>query len=183
MAALLAVVLDADVLVPILSCDLLLSCFDHDLYQPVVTRRILDEVEHSLAVDFAHLDRDFIVRRVRQVSAALAFHTQPDPAVTDAVAGVNAKDRHVAAIALAARADLVVTNDKRLRREIEALDSPVRAVSSDEFIVGLYQVDPDQVVAVLDAMVTKRTRRPITRTELVAALAGSFPRFAAETRQ
>ena len=39
MAALLAVVLDADVLVPILSCDLLLSCFDHDLYQPVVTRR------------------------------------------------------------------------------------------------------------------------------------------------
>jgi len=30
-------VLDADVLVPILSCDLLLSAFDADLYQPVVT--------------------------------------------------------------------------------------------------------------------------------------------------
>ena len=38
----LVAVLDADVLVPILSCDLLLSAFDEDLYHPVVTPTILE---------------------------------------------------------------------------------------------------------------------------------------------
>ncbi len=41
----LVVVLDADVLVPILSCDLLLSAFDEDLYRPVVTATILHETD------------------------------------------------------------------------------------------------------------------------------------------
>ena len=163
MVDLVVAALDADVLVPILSCDLLLSCFDHDLYQPVITQRILDEVDHSLAVDFPNLDRHAIARRARQVAAVLALHNHPDAAVTDAVAGVNAKDRHIAAAALATRADLVVTNDKRLRRQIDALDAPVRAVSADEFVGGLCHAQPDQIVAVLDAMVAKRTRRPITR--------------------
>ena len=36
----LVAVLDADVLVPILSCDLLLSAFDADLYRPGVTATI-----------------------------------------------------------------------------------------------------------------------------------------------
>lgn len=56
MSARLVAVLDADVLVPILSCDLLLSTFEHDLFQPVVTPKILTEVEHTLIDDFAHLD-------------------------------------------------------------------------------------------------------------------------------
>ena len=69
MAGLPIAVLDADVLVPILSCDLLLSSFDHGLYQPVVTHRILDEVTRSLAVDFPALDRPAIASRVRQALA------------------------------------------------------------------------------------------------------------------
>ncbi len=48
----LVAVLDADVLVPILSCDLLLSAFDEDLYRPVVTATILHETERTTeAVD------------------------------------------------------------------------------------------------------------------------------------
>jgi hypothetical protein len=60
-------VLDADVLVPILSSDLLLSAFDADLYQPVVTATILGEVERTLYADFGHLDPVALRRRVRQV--------------------------------------------------------------------------------------------------------------------
>ena len=39
--SIMVAVLDADVLVPILSCDLLLSAFDEDLYRPIVTATIL----------------------------------------------------------------------------------------------------------------------------------------------
>ena len=52
----LVAVLDADVLVPILSCELLPSAFDEDLYRPVITATILDETERNL-VDGLHPPR------------------------------------------------------------------------------------------------------------------------------
>lgn len=176
MGSRLVAVLDADVLVPILSCDLLLCAFDHDLYQPVVTAGILGEVERTLATDFAHLDAVAVRRRSEQVAQALAFHTHPDLEPTAAVAGVNVKDRHVAAVALASKADVVVSNDRRLRREINQLDRPVRAVTADDLMVGLFDADRDRVHDVIETMVAKRLRRPVTRAE-IGQLSGSFPRF------
>jgi hypothetical protein len=75
-------------LVPILSCDLLLSAFDEDLSRSVVTVTILDE-------------------------------------------------------ALAHGADLVVSNDRRLRREVNAPGRPLRAVTGDEFAQRLLVDQPD----------------------------------------
>lgn len=42
---------------------------------------------------------------------------------------------------------------------------------------------PDGIDAVIDALVAKRTRRPITRIQFVDQLAASFPGFAAELRR
>lgn len=178
----LVAVLDADVLVPILSCDLLLSAFDHDLYLPVVTPCILDEIERTLQTDFAHVDRAALRRRAGQVRTALAFHTHPDPKATDAVARVNRKDRHVAAVAVAVKADVVASNDRRLRHQLQALDPPIAALTADELALRLLDQDCDGVSDVLDTMVAKRTRRPVTRHELIGELAGPLPRFAAKLR-
>ncbi|MGQ0432947.1 MAG: hypothetical protein ACT452_11155 [Microthrixaceae bacterium] len=179
----LVAVLDADVLVPILSCDLLLSAFDADLYRPVVTATILDEVERNLIAAFTHLDPVALRSRVAQVAAALSLHTYGAGDVTGvAVATVNRKDRHVAAAALAHGADLVVSNDRRLRREINALDQPLQAVTGDEFAQQLLADQPDGIDAVIDALVAKRRRRPVTRNELLDQLARSFPAFAVEMR-
>ena len=177
----LVAVLDADVLVPILSCDLLLSAFDADLYRPVITVAILDEIERTLADAFTHLDPVAVRARVAQVAAVLSLHTHDVGDVNAAaVASVNRKDRHVAATALKHRVDLVVSNDRRLRREINALDQPLQAVTVDEFAQQLLAEQPDGIDAVVDALVAKRTRRPITRIELVDQLAATFPGFVAE---
>jgi hypothetical protein len=40
-------VLDADVLVPIVACDFLLTAFDLGLFEPVVSAEVLAEVERS----------------------------------------------------------------------------------------------------------------------------------------
>ena len=174
-------VLDADVLVPILSCDLVLSAFDEDLYRPVITVTILDEVERSLIAGFTHLDPAALQGRVAQVAAALSLHTHDEgDIIAAAVAAVNPKDRHVASAALQHGADLVVSNDRRLRREINALGQPLQALTADEFAQRLLVDQPDGIDAVIDALVAKRTRRPITRIELVDQLAASFPGFAAE---
>jgi hypothetical protein len=107
-------VLDADVLVPVLVCDLLLSMFDAELFQPAVSPTILEEVQRSLLVDFPRLDPDGLRRRADAMARALALHVHDVTHENDAVlAGINRKDRHVAALALTQHAELVVTNERR----------------------------------------------------------------------
>lgn len=170
-------VLDADVLVPILSCNLLLTAFDHDLYQPVVTPKILGEVERNLLRAFPHLDPGALRRRVEQMRRALALHTRPDIDDEEALESINRKDRHVVFAAIIHRADVVVTNDRRLRAEIEAIGGPLRAASGDGFAVSLLGDARDVIDQVLHDLVAKRVRRPLTRHQLLDQLAGAFPSF------
>ena len=123
-------VLDADVLVPVLVCDLLLSMFDAELFRAAVSPTILAEVERSLIADFPRLDPDGLRRRVDAMARALALHGHDVTQENDAaLAGINRKDRHVAALALTQHTDLVVTNDRRLRREITRADPPAIEMS------------------------------------------------------
>ncbi len=50
------VALDANVLVPIVACDFLLTTVDHGVLDVVVSSTTLDEVERTLLEDFAQLD-------------------------------------------------------------------------------------------------------------------------------
>ncbi len=45
--------LDADVLVPIVACDFLLTAFDLAIFEPVVSAEVLEEVERTLIGDFS----------------------------------------------------------------------------------------------------------------------------------
>ena len=176
-------VLDANVLVPVLVCDLLLSMFDAELFQPAVSPTILEEVKRTLIVDFPRLDPDRLRRRADGMARALALHVHDVTQENDAaLAGINRKDRHVAALALTQHVDLVVTNDRRLRREINALSLPLRALSADEFVLRLVVDDRTQVDDVIDELVTKRQRRPVTRAALLDQLAVAVPRAIAELR-
>jgi len=47
--------LDADILVPILAYDFLLTAFDLGLYEPIVSTEAIVEVERNLIADFPHL--------------------------------------------------------------------------------------------------------------------------------
>jgi len=177
-------VLDADVLVPILSCDLLLSTFEQDVYQPVVTPKILGEVEHTLIDDFPQFDPATLVRRAAQIAEALKYHTIPDPRIPATVkATVNAKDHHVAAAGVTAKANLIVTNDKRLRREANQLGQGLRAVAADDFMVALDADKPADIDQAPGSMIAKRVRRPVTRAELLDQLAPAFPKFADQAKR
>lgn len=170
-------VLDADVLVPILSCDLLLTAFDHDLYRPVITPRIFDEVERNLVEAHPDLEPGRLRRRVEHMHRALKLHTRADTG--SAVGGINPKDHHVVAAALDAKADVVVTNDRRLSRELGALGGTIRALSADNFATGLVASDAHAMAAVIDDLVAKRVVRPVSRNELLHRLERAFPSLVA----
>ena len=52
MASMEVVVVDADVLIPILACDFLLTGLDLAIYELAVSPIVLDEVERHLLTDF-----------------------------------------------------------------------------------------------------------------------------------
>lgn len=175
----LVAALDADVLVPILSCDFLLTAFDLGLYEPVVSTEAIAEVERNLIEDFPNLDPDSLRRRVGQMRDALDHHLVDPGSLDDVPDAINPNDRHVIAAALAGEASVVVTNDKRLRAEIEATDVGLVAMSADDFAAHLWELVPNDVDSVISTLVAKRTRRPLLTRELMEALRGPFPTMAA----
>lgn len=178
----LVAVLDADVLVPILTCDLLLTAFEVHLYQPVVTNKILTEVQRNLLRAHPDIDPTTLRRRVEAMRRALRINIHADTEGGTNVAGINPKDRHVVAAALDAHAGIVVTNDRRLRREIAALVGPLRARSADAFAVELADRDRAGLERVVDDLIAKRIRRPVDRDGLIEKLAPAHPGLAAKLR-
>lgn len=176
-------VLDADVLVPILSCDLLLTAFDHDLYRPVITPKVFEEIRNNLLRDFQQLDPTSIRRRIADMRSTLALHTRPDTHPGDDVEAINDKDRHVAAAAVASEADIIVTNDRQLQREIASLGRRFEGVSADEFAVRLVTAQRDAIERVIDDRVAKRVSRPVTRAQLIDQFESTFPSFATALRR
>lgn len=166
----LVAALDADVLVPILSCDFLLTAFELGLYEPVASTEAIAEVERNLIENFPHVDPASLRRRVGQMREALEDQLVDVGSADNVPEAINPKDRHVMAAALTGEASLVVTNDKRLRAETE---------SADAFAAHLWELMPDDVEAVINTLVAKRTKRPMATEELVAALSGPFPTMAA----
>lgn len=175
----LVAALDADVLVPILSCDFLLTAFDLGLYEPIVAAHTLVEVERSLLVDFPNLNPIPIRRRVRHLQDALEDHLIDSDPLGDLPEVINPKDRHVVAAALTGEASVVVSNDRKLRTEIATANLGLDAMSGDDFATDLWQRMPDDVDEVISVLVAKRSKRPVTPEELVEALRRAFPTMAA----
>ena len=177
MASKEVVVIDADVLIPILACDFLLTGLDLAIYELAVSRIVLDEVERHLLADFPGQDPARLAERAQQMRFALRNSIVRDAKPTEAVETVNAKDRHVAMAAITARASVAVTNDRRLRRQLNNALPKLSPMSVDQFALHLFQRDGDAMDAILKTMAGKRTRPPMTVDELVMRMAVALPKF------
>lgn len=170
--------LDADVLVPIVACDFLLTAFDLGLYEPVVSSTALEEVERNLIEDFPHVDPDRLRSRVAHMRAALADQIIDAEVITGIPTVINAKDRHVVAAAMAAEATIVVTNDAALRSEIRKSPLDLTPLDGDTFAMRLWDASSAAVSAVIDALSAKRRRRPVSRSDVAKQLHAHFPSMA-----
>ena len=182
MASKEVVVVDADVLIPILPCDFLLTGLDLATYELAVSATVLDEVERHVLTDFPRQDPSRLAARAQQLRFALRNSVVRDVKPTEAVDTVIAKDRHVAMAAITARATVAVTNDRRLRRQITNALPKLSPMSIDQFALHLFQRDVDALNAILDTMAAKRTRPPMSVDELVTRMAGAFPKFVTKWR-
>ncbi|MDP3984331.1 MAG: PIN domain-containing protein, partial [Acidimicrobiia bacterium] len=104
-----AAVLDADVLHPQITVDLLLRLAERRLFRPLWSTEILDEVRRSLLG--RGIPEHAVTRRVAMMEDAFpeAIVDWDTHFLSSVPPSVDPDDRHVVAAALAGRADAIVT--------------------------------------------------------------------------
>lgn len=170
--------LDASVLHPWVVCDLLLRLAERGLYRPAWSSEILDELVESLTERIPeHADR--FRRRRERMEAAFAEAITEEPARYLAAVpdGVDVGDRHVVAAALAARADVIVTNNVRHFAPDRLAESGLLVQTADEFLVHQWWLDPPGVDEILTEMAAATTRPPLTTPQVLESLRRFAPEF------
>lgn len=177
--------LDACVLFPIALADTLLRLAESDLYRPLWSKRILDEmvsaieeIHPGLADGPAHGRADTMDRAFDDACVA---GWEP---LVQGIPLPDEDDRHVVAAALRGQADIIVTAN--LSDFPANLLEPLglEAQGPDEFLLNQLDLDPDVVIRVLHAQAAATHRPAITFDALVEHLSRcGVPRFAAAAAQ
>lgn len=92
--------------------------------------------------------------------------------------GCDPGDRHVLAAAIAAKAEVIVTLNQRHFPQTALLPLGIEAVTPDQFLCNLLDLDPAAIKACLQTMAA-RQRNPVrTAVVLLQALSRQAPAFA-----
>ena len=172
------VVLDACVLLPYQLAYLLLRLADEELYEPLWSDAILDEVERNLIAKF-NVSPETAAKPLERMRAAF-----PEATVTGYEHLVDAmttdpKDRHVAAaLGVGGDAALIVTaNIRDFPREALAPYN-IQAVHPDEFLQDQLDLSPAVTLESLWRQRAEYTRPQFTFIEFCMTLATTVPGFA-----
>lgn len=175
-------VLDANVLYPFSLRDTLLRLAELELYTPLWSDRILDEmtrnlVEHRLTgAQAASIDQAMRLA-FEEAEIDAGEIERLEPAMTN-----EAKDRHVLAAAVAADSELVVTFNLDDFPAEACEPVGVEAVHPDDFLLDLHDLAPEAVRAALEQQAAD-LNPPWPLEQLLEALAtAGVPRFVATVR-
>jgi predicted nucleic acid-binding protein len=168
------VVVDACVLANHAICDLLLRLAERPrLYSPKWSQRILEETTRTHRTKL-NWPQDLAAHWRDEVGKHFPEAMVEDAACLEPVLINDEKDRHVLACAIRAAASTVVTFN--LKHFPPAALSPwdVHAVHPSDYLITLYAISPDVVVAKLSDMARDRD---VSVPELLAKLKRSVPAF------
>lgn len=136
-------------------------------YQVYWSETILDEALRNLVSD-RRMTEDNAARLVAAMRRAF-----PEAEVTDHEALIpsmrnDEKDRHVAAAAVKAGAQVIVTSNTR---DFHDLPSGIDVQTPDDFLCNLFDLDPPHMMGVLEALARRYRRPPMEIPRIVNALA------------
>lgn len=163
------VVLDANVLYPFLTRDVLLSLAHAGLYRPLWSADIMQEWQDRLiekkpakaekiALTAQLMAEHFPESLVEGYQSLIATLTLPDP-----------EDRHVLAAAIRGTAQAIVTENLRdfPKEALAAYD--IEAITADEFCLSTIQLYQADAIQALSAMRQRYSSPPMTSIELLLA--------------
>lgn len=180
-------VLDANLLIPRAVRDLLLSLADGTVFRPVWQTTILDELERNyprVAVAHRRADRQAAEDEVARVVSAMT-RAFPDASVSETQWGplvekmtCDEKDRHVLAVAVAADATHVVT-ENTADFPSSSVPHGITVMRIDPFLCELLAADVEAVIDAVQVMCDRYSRPPMSTLELAEKFAtgDSAPQF------
>jgi predicted nucleic acid-binding protein len=174
-------VLDANVLIPAALRDTLLRAAAAGMYSVRWSDEILAEVNRNLVVD-VHLTE----AQAQHIIIALTTYF-PDAAVTEYAHLLDAmpnhpKDRHVLAAAVAAGAQIIVTQNLRDFPQEALAPLHVEAQSPDVFLTRLFEMNTDGMARILVQQAEDLHRPARTVEQVLDLLALDAPMFAGLVR-
>lgn len=173
------VVLDACVLLPQTLSDVLLSLADAEMFRPLWTPDLLDEVERNLSGPRFGKSADQAAHRVQAMRIAFPLAEEETSGYIDLIGAMtnDPKDRHVLAAAVRSGAALIVTSNLKDFPAAAADPFDIGIVSPDEFLCDQLDLDPDTVFEALDAMFARNRMPPRDITGLSDSLRVLTPGF------
>ena len=170
------VVLDACVLHPIAVADTLLWIAHAEVYQPLWSEEILDELRRSVLARLPNADIDGRIADMREAfpEASVSGYESLTADLTN-----DPGDRHVLAAAIAGEAPIIVTTNLRHFRPEACRPHGIEAQHPDEFLVNALKLDAEPVVRALGRQARAKKAPPITLAGLLEHLASPLPAFAA----
>lgn len=169
------VVLDTNVLFPPLLRDVVLRAAEKDLYQPYWSPKILEELERVL-VRAGHVAPDAAQRACAEIVRAFPEALIEGFEHLEPVMANDAGDRHVAAAATLAGAQVIVTANVR---HFSGLPQSLDIQTPDAFLMGLLGLAPTQMDAILREIQADYRNPPQDISALLSRLGAVAPTFKA----
>jgi predicted nucleic acid-binding protein len=168
------VLLDANVLFPFTLRDTLLRAAAEGFFQLYWSDEILDEMTRNLVATGTVTEEQAGRLRAAMTGAfAESTVTGYEPLI-EAMPN-HSKDRHVAAAAVKAGAQVIVTSNLK---DFKSLPDGIEAQSPDEFLSNLFDLNPDATVNLVREQARALRNPPRSFDELLAGLARTVPEFA-----
>jgi predicted nucleic acid-binding protein len=172
------VVVDANVLYPLTLRDTVLRAAAAGFYQLRWSKDILDEMERNLVAK-GKIPQD----KAWRLRATMEKYF-PEAAVRGYQLLVDAmqnhpKDRHVAAVAVKAGAQVIVTANIK---DFSVLPDGVEAQLPDKFLCNLFDLDPPTFVEMLREQAADLAKPPVTFEELLDRLVRVVPSLVGAVR-
>ncbi len=173
------VVLDANVLFPYSLRDTLLRAAAAGFFQIYWSDLILEEARRNLVdrniTTAAQADRLVATMKRAFPEALITGHETLIPSMKN-----QEDDRHVAAAAVKAGAQVIVTSNLRDFRE---LPDGIEAQSADHFLGDLFDLNPDGMVELVMEQAAGMKKPPRSFDELVCSLTKLVPEFTELVRE
>jgi predicted nucleic acid-binding protein len=172
-------ILDANVLFPYSLRDTLLRAAHANLYQMYWSDQILEEARRNL-VRTGTTTAEQAERLIETMKSVFpeALVTRYEPFIAAMKNDVD--DRHVAAAAVKAGAQVIVTSNLK---HFRMLPESIVAQSPDEFLCNLFDLDPDGLLSIVHKQAAAMKKPPRSVDQLLAGLAKLVPEFAEAVRR
>jgi predicted nucleic acid-binding protein len=172
------VLLDACVLVPYRLADLLLWLAEAELYQPLWSDEILEEVRRTLVSPKIGVAPEKANRRIAQMRDAFPFASVTG--YQGLVSGLtnDTKDRHVLAAAVRGHAALIVTSNLKDFPAAALAPYDIEAIHPDDFLLDQLDLAEERTLKCLVAQRVRYKKPTVAFTDFYSGLAVTVPKFA-----